>query len=105
MKKIIKNIGSVVSVLLMIMPIVIIGYNEKFGSYWWILLILSICYDYYISTLLTFDNKMEKNKNFFYNVLNGKVLESNTEQKKLLWFKIICINILSDYFNEDFNNK
>ena len=103
MKNYIIKVGSVVSLFLMISPVVVLGYNETIGKYWWILLILSICYDFYIYSLIQFNETMEENKKLYHNVVKGKAIESSTEEKKLKWYEVICINILSDYFKDDFN--
>lgn len=103
MKNYIIKIGSVVSILLMISPLVILRYNEQIGKYWWILLVLSICYDFYIYSLIQFNEKMEESKKLYHNVVRGKTIDSDTEDKKLKWYEVICISILSDYFKDDFN--
>lgn len=102
MKNYIIKIGSVVSLFLMISPVVVLGYNSTIGKYWWILLILSICYDFYIYSLIQFNETMEENKKLYHNVVNGKAIESDTDEKKLKWYEVICINMLSDYFKNDF---
>lgn len=102
MKKTLIKMGNVVAILLMFSPIVIASLNTKIDKYWWLFLILSICYDFYMYSLIQFNEKMEENKNIFNNVAKGKVIESDSEEKKLRWYYIICINILNDYFKDDF---
>ena len=104
MKKYIMKIGNVVSILLMILPLAILAYNREIGKYWWILLILSICYDFYIYSLIQFNEKMEENKKLYCDVVKGKAIDSNTDEKKLKWYQVICIDILSEYFKDDFYN-
>ena len=101
MKKTINKIGNIVAIMLMIMPIVIVILNDKIGNYWWILLILSVCYDSYIYSLIQFDEKMNNNRKLYLNVLKGKVIESNSEEKKQKWYEVMCINLLHDYFKDD----
>lgn len=103
MKKYMIKIGNVVSILLMISPLVVLGYNEQIGKYWWILLLLSICYDFYIYSLMQFNETMEENKKLYHNVVKGKTIDSDTDEKKLKWYHIMCIDMLSTYFKDDFN--
>ena len=104
MKEYMIKIGCVISVLLMISPLIILNYNQEIGNYWWVLLILSICYDFYIYSLIQFNDRMEQNKKLYHNVVKGKAIESDTEEKKSKWYEVICINILNDYFKDDFFN-
>lgn len=48
MKKTLIKIGNVVAILLMFSPIVIASLNTKIDKYWWLFLMLSICYDFYM---------------------------------------------------------
>lgn len=104
MRKLLIKIGSVVATISIFSPILVLAIQESIGKYWWIALILSICYSFYLYSVLEFHNFMEKEKEFFDNVTNGKVLESDSEVKKLLWYKVICIDILSEYFAKEKKN-
>lgn len=104
MKNVLLKIGYGVSLLLMFLPIVIIYFYEQIGGYWWLLLIFSVCYDVYMYSIIKFDNEIEENKKLYFNVLNGKTIDSKSENQKLKWYQIICINILSSYYGDDFKN-
>ena len=106
LKKIVVKIGNMVSILLVISPIIILFKKDDINeNYWLILLILSICYDFYVYSTILFNEKMEKSKELFFKVSKGKTIESDNDLKKLMWYKVICISVLSDYFGDDFNDN
>ncbi len=105
-KKIVVKIGNMVSILLMISPIIILFKKDDINeNYWLILLILSICYDFYVYSTILFNEEMEKSKELFFKVSKGKTIESDNDLKKLMWYKVICISVLSDYFGDDFKDN
>lgn len=104
MKKALIKIGRFTATLSVFSPIVVWAIHKNIGSYWWIILILSICYSFYLYSVFEFSNFMEKEKEFFDKVLKGKALESDTEEKKMLWCKVICVDIFSEYFQEKKEN-
>jgi len=78
-------------------------YRNKVGEYWWIILFISICYSFYSYKLIEFNSFMNKEKELYTDISNGKAIESDTYEKKLNWYMVICIDILSKYFEyEDF---
>lgn len=101
-RNIVISFGNGVAALLMFAPIFIITSAEKLGTtYTIILLILSICYDTYIYSIIKQNKYLEETKKLFLDVFNGKTVESKTEEQKLNWYKVICINLFMDYFNKD----
>lgn len=80
MKKIYKylvNIGNIIAILLMITPIVVLNFTDEIGRYWWIFLIISICYDIYIYSIIHKNSEMEECKKLYFDVYNGKALKRN----------------------------
>ena len=101
-KNIVIKLGNVFAVLLMFAPIFIITSAEKLGAtYTIILLILSICYDTYIYSIIKQNEYLEETKKLFFYLLNGKTIESQTETQKLKWYKTICTNMFMDYFDKN----
>ena len=101
-KNMVISFGNGIAVLLMFAPIFIITSAEKLGTtYTIILLILSTCYNFYIYSIIKQNEYLEETKKLFLNVFNGKTVESKTEEQKLNWYKVICINLFMDYFNKD----
>lgn len=94
------KIGEMVATLLTIFgPILILFCYKEIGKYWWIWLIASVCYSFYsFVSIVEFNDLMKKNRKLYENVLNGKTIESDTEEKKLNWYKVICIDIIYEYF-------
>lgn len=104
MKKILINLGGVVATLLMFAPLAIIMQHENLESELCIvLLILSILYDIYMYSIIKQNNYIQETKKLFENVFNGKAINSKTEEEKLNWYKVICISMFMDYFNDDKN--
>ena len=104
MKKILINLGGVVATLLMFAPLAIIMQCENLESELCIiLLILSILYDIYMYSIIKQNNYIQETKKLFENVFNGKAINSKTEEEKSNWYKVICISMFMDYFNDDKN--
>lgn len=99
--KFLISIGNIVAILLMIMPIIILNFIDKIGKYWWLLLIFSICYDVYMYSIIHKNNEMEECKKLYFDVYKGKALHSETQLDKYKWYEVICINMLTSYFNND----
>lgn len=98
MKYIIK-FGNIIATLLMFSPIIIVTYyNDLKSSYFWILLICSICYDIYYYSVIQFHNYMEEQKKLYENVQKGKALQSKTMEQKEKWFMTIGISTIEEYF-------
>ena len=98
MKKILNKIGNIMAIMLMIMPIVIIVSNDKIGNYWWILLVLSICYDFYMySNILKSEYIEEIEKRYNKYIKPDKVLNVDVSDKEHL-------NIYEKFIEEIINN-
>lgn len=98
MKKILNRIGNIIAILLMIMPIVIIVSNDKIGNYWWILLVFSICYDFYMySNILKSEYIEEIEKRYNKYIKPNKVLNVDISDKEHL-------NIYEKFIEEIIND-
>lgn len=97
MKKMLIKIGNLVAVILMFSPIFVLFFYKLIGKYWWILLILSICYDAYM----------------YSNILNDEYIKS-LEEKYKKWIepnKVLDmefndtehLNICKDFIEEIIN--
>lgn len=85
MKKILNKTGNIIAIMLMIMPIVIIVSNDKIGNYWWILLVFSICYDFYMySNILKSEYIEEIEKRYNKYIKPNKVLDVDISDKEHL---------------------
>lgn len=102
MKKYLLKLGNVIAILLMFFPLTILALytNQKIDTIEFIvLLILAILYDMYIYSTIQFHLYMEKKKELYEKVVNGKALESKTEENKLQYYKLICEEIIFNYFS------
>lgn len=98
MKKILNRIGNIIAIMLMIMPIVIIVSNDKIGNYWWILLVFSICYDFYMySNILKSEYIEEIEKRYNKYIKPNKVLNVDISDKEHL-------NIYEKFIEEIIND-
>lgn len=98
MKKILNRIGNIIAIMLMIMPIVIIVSNDKIGNYWWILLVFSICYDFYMySNILKSEYIEEIEKRYNKYIKPDKVLNIDISDKEHL-------NIYEKFIEEIIND-
>ena len=98
MKKILNRIGNIIAIILMIMPIVIIVSNDKIGNYWWILLVFSICYDFYMySNILKSEYIEEIEKRYNKYIKPNKVLNIDISDKEHL-------NIYEKFIEEIIND-
>lgn len=98
MKKILNRIGNIIAIILMIMPIVIIVSNDKIGNYWWILLVFSICYDFYMySNILKSEYIEEIEKRYNKYIKPNKVLNVDISDKEHL-------NIYEKFIEEIIND-
>lgn len=98
MKKILNRIGNIIAIMLMIMPIVIIVSNDKIGNYWWILLVFSICYDFYMySNILKSEYIEEIEKKYNKYIKPNKVLNVDISDKEHL-------NIYEKFIEEIIND-
>lgn len=98
MKKILNRIGNIIAIILMIMPIVIIVTNDKIGNYWWILLVFSICYDFYMySNILKSEYIEEIEKRYNKYIKPNKVLNVDISDKEHL-------NIYEKFIEEIIND-
>lgn len=98
MKKILNKIGNIIAIMLMIMPIVIIVSNDKIGNYWWILLVFSICYDFYMySNILKSEYIEEIEKRYNKYIKPDKVLNVDISDKEHL-------NIYEKFIEEIIND-
>lgn len=85
MKKILNKTGNIIAIMLMIMPIVIIVSNDKIGNYWWILLVFSICYDFYMySNILKSEYIEEIEKRYNKYIKPNKMLDVDISGKEHL---------------------
>lgn len=106
MKKTLTNLGSVIAIFMMFTPVVIIYQYEQFKTdTFLILLICSILYDIYMYNIIKQNNYIQETQKLFEDVFNGKTINSKTEEEKLNWYKVICINMFMDYFNNDKDHK
>ena len=97
-KKILNKIGNIIAIMLMIMPIVIIVSNDKIGNYWWILLVFSICYDFYMySNILKSEYIEEIEKRYNKYIKPNKVLNVDISDKEHL-------NIYEKFIEEIIND-
>lgn len=97
--KLFKNIGKGIATFLLFMPIYIIFNHETINNYWFYL-ICAIFYDFYIYSCITFDDYMTKELEKIEKIKNGNFFQSDTEEKKQLWYKTICFDIFNEYFNK-----
>lgn len=98
MKKVLCKIGNVIAILLMVSPIIIISLNNKLDNYWWLLLILSICYDFYIySNILKSEYIEEIEKRYNKYIKPNKVLNVDISDKEHL-------NIYEKFIEEIIND-
>ena len=98
MKKILNKTGNIIAIMLMIMPIVIIVSNDKIGNYWWILLVFSICYDFYMySNILKSEYIEEIEKRYNKYIKTNKVLDVDISDKEHL-------NIYEKFIEEIIND-
>lgn len=98
MKKILNRIGNIIAIMLMIMPIVIIVSNDKIDNYWWILLVFSICYDFYMySNILKSEYIEEIEKRYNKYIKPNKVLNVDISDKEHL-------NIYEKFIEEIIND-
>lgn len=98
MKKILNKTGNIIAIMLMIMPIVIIVSNDKIGNYWWILLVFSICYDFYMySNILKSEYIEEIEKRYNKYIKPNKVLNVDISDKEHL-------NIYEKFIEEIIND-
>lgn len=94
MKKVLCKIGNVIAILLMISPIIIISLNNKLDNYWWLLLILSICYDFYIYSNILKSEYIEKiEKRYVKYIKPNKILNIEISDKE-------HIKIYEDFIEE-----
>lgn len=94
MKKVLCRIGNVIAILLMISPIIIISLNNKLDNYWWLLLILSICYDFYIySNILKSEYIGKIEKRYVKYIKPSKILNIEISDKE-------HIKIYEDFIEE-----
>lgn len=94
MKKVLCKIGNVIAILLMVSPIIIISLNNKLDNYWWLLLILSICYDFYIYSNILKSEYIEKiEKRYLKYIKPNKILNVETSDKE-------HIKIYEDFIEE-----
>lgn len=102
MKKIAIKLGNFVAILAMFCPFVVLcQYKELKLLDFCFLLVVSILYDVYMYSIIQQDKYINETKKLFENVFNGKILNSKTEEEKLNWYKVICINMFFDYFNQE----
>jgi len=95
MKKNIVQLGILISIYFTLYSIYHIIQEPHADNV--ILLICSIFCDYIIYKYNEFYDYLKKKKELYEDVSKGKALESKTEEKKLIWYKVICEDI--------FNNK
>ena len=94
MKKVLCKIGNVIAILLTISPIIIISLNNKLDNYWWLLLILSICYDFYIYSNILKSEYIEKiEKRYVKYIKPNKILNIEISDKE-------HIKIYEDFIEE-----
>ena len=106
MKKTLTSLGSVIAIFMMFAPVVIIYQYEQFEpEIFLILLVCSVLYDIYMYGIISQNNYIQETKKLFEDVFNGKTINSKTEEEKLNWYKVICINMFMDYFNDEKDDK
>lgn len=97
MKRILIKIGNIVAILLMFFPIIICAYNEKIDKYWWLLLVLSVCYDIYIYSIILKSEYIEKiEEKYKKHIKPNKILDIEINDKE-------HIKIYEDFIEEIIN--
>lgn len=97
MKRILIKIGNIVAILLMFFPIIICVYNEKIDKYWWLLLVLSVCYDLYIYSIILKSEYIEKiEEKYKKHIKPNKILDIEINDKE-------HIKIYEDFIEEIIN--
>lgn len=97
MKRILIKIGNIVAILLMFFPIIIYAYNEKIDKYWWLLVVLSVCYDLYIYSIILKSEYIEKiEEKYKKHIKPNKILDIEINDKE-------HIKIYEDFIEEIIN--
>lgn len=100
MRKLLINIGGVIAILLMISPVIVINFYSSFETYEFIfLLIVTLCYDFYLYSIIDKDNRMKNEKNHYYNVMKGihKKLKL-TDKEKIKHLEEYIEKLINNYF-------